>query len=136
LGRPARLLRSAMVRLSFRTKFVVVGVLLAGPLCVLAGFAAAQFSAQLRATEARAQALTRAALARELVESLALHRGLTASVLAGGEDLSRRLVAQQAKVAADLNALLAALPAAGQHRELTAELPDPSALQAEVQALM
>ncbi len=129
----AQRLRAWFVRMSFRTKFLVVGVLVAGPLCALAGYAAAQFHQQVVVTQARGEALERAMRARELIETLALHRGLTASVLAGGEGLSSRLVGQQAIVEQRLVRLLDVVPSGSEAR---ADLPDPQALSTEVRALM
>ncbi len=132
-GGPAvQRLRAWFVRMSFRTKFLVVGVLVAGPLCALAGYAAAQFHGQVQVTQNRAEALERAARARDLIEALALHRGLSATLLAGGEGLSSRLVQQQGKVEATLVRLLDVLPAAAEGR---ADLPPRQALADEVRAL-
>jgi len=125
-------LRSWFVRMSFRTKFLVVGLLVAGPLCALAGYAAAQFHNQVLLTQGRAEALERAARARDLIESLALHRGLTATLLAGGEGLSSRLVQQQQRVEQDLQRLLDRLPA----DDAAADTPPREALAREVRALM
>ncbi len=125
-------LRAWFVRMSFRTKFLVVGALVAGPLCALAGYAAAQFHGQVVLTQGRAVSLQRAALARDLVESLALHRGLTATLLAGGEGLSSRLVQQQQQVEQRLQAMLASLPDDGE----ADDLPPRLALAGEVRALM
>ncbi len=125
-------LRGWFVRMSFRTKFLVVGLLVAGPLCALAGYAAAQFHNQVLVTQGRAESLERAARARDLIESLALHRGLTATLLAGGEGLSSRLVAQQQKVEQDLQRLLERLPA----DDAAADTPPREALAREVRALM
>jgi signal transduction histidine kinase/CheY-like chemotaxis protein len=131
-GPVAQRLRAWFVRMSFRTKFLVVGLLVAGPLCALAGYAAAQFHAQVLVTQARAEALERAARARDVTEALALHRGLTATVLAGGEGLSSRLVQQQQRVEETLLLLLAVLPEQDERR---ADLPGAIALAAEVRAL-
>ena len=125
-------LRGWFVRMSFRTKFVVVGLLVAGPLCALAGYAAAQFHHQVQVTHERAEALERAARARDLIEALALHRGLTATLLAGGEGLSSRLVQQQQRVEQGLLRLLERLPA----DEAEADTPPRDALAREVRALM
>jgi signal transduction histidine kinase len=125
-------LRGWFVRMSFRTKFLVVGVLVAGPMCALAGYAAAQFHTEVRVTQERAESLERAARARDLIESLALHRGLTATLLAGGEGLSSRLVQQQQRVEQDLRRLLDRLPAASDE----AHMPPRDALAQEVRALM
>lgn len=132
-GGPAvQQLRTWFVRMSFRTKFLVVGVLVAGPLCALAGYAAAQFHNQVLVTKARAEALDRAARARDLIEALALHRGLTATLLAGGEGLSSRLVQQQQRVEDTLVKLLSVLPDAAHAQP---DLPSAAALAAEVRAL-
>ena len=133
-GSPAvHRLRAWFVRMSFRTKFLVVGVLVAGPLCALAGYAAAQFHQQVESTQLRSEALERATRARELIEALALHRGLSASVLAGGEGLSSQLVAQQSQVMARLETLLEVLPVGSAARS---DLPRADALAAEVRALL
>lgn len=132
-GGPAvQRLRAWFVRMSFRTKFLVVGVLVAGPLCALAGFAASQFHGQVQVTQNRAEALDRAARARDLIEALALHRGLSATLLAGGEGLSSRLVQQQGKVEEALVRVLAVLPDGAEARD---DLPPRQALADEVRAL-
>jgi signal transduction histidine kinase len=120
------------MRLRFRTKFLIVGAVIAGPLCTLAGFVAAKYHDRVLVAHERMETLQRGALARDLARSLALHRGLSASVLAGGEGASRRLVEQQAQVRQQLDALLAAFAAPG-----WAELgpTDPEALRREVLAL-
>ncbi len=131
-GLAVQRLRAWFVRMSFRTKFLVVGVLVAGPLCALAGYAAAQFHGQVQVTKSRAEALDRAARARDLIEALALHRGLTATVLAGGEGLSSRLVQQQQAVEKALVQMLEALPDDAEGRP---DLPSPRQLAADVRAL-
>jgi signal transduction histidine kinase len=129
-------LREWFVRMGFRTKFLVVGLLVAGPLSMLAGFAASQFHTQVQQAQMRAESLDRAARARDLIEALALHRGLTASVLAGGEDLSRRLVQQQAQVESALLRMLAVLPAPGSRAaQPDSALPPAQELAAEVRSL-
>lgn len=99
-------------RLSFRLKFVLIGVLLAGPLFVLAGFTVASQGHRVQQASARVQALDDGALLRTLAASLALHRGLSAGVLSGDEALSTSIVAQQAQVQRDWDALRAAHDAA------------------------
>lgn len=125
-------LRGWFVRMSFHTKFWVVGMLVATPLCMLAGFAAAQFHHEARVTQARAESLERASRARDLIESLALHRGLTASVLAGAEGFSGSLVEQQALVQERLARVLDRLPTDGSRPDL----PSHSAIGQEVRALL
>ena len=78
------------------------------------------------------EALDRAARARDLIEALALHRGLTATLLAGGEGLSSRLVQQQQRVEDTLVKLLSVLPDAAHAQP---DLPPAAALAAEVREL-
>lgn len=120
-------------RLGFRTKFVIVGLALSMPLCLLAGFAAASFDREVQASQARTMALRQSAVVRELMTAMALHRGLSAAVLAGGGTaLQAPLQAQQVRVDAALGALRHAFDDAAWRG---VGLADPAGLAAEIQAL-
>jgi signal transduction histidine kinase/CheY-like chemotaxis protein len=116
-------------RTPFRLKFAVVGLLLAGPLLVTAGFGVSVFHARVRALQSVEQALLRADEIRNLAISIALHRGLSAAVLAGGEGFSDRLVAEQRSMLAQLDRLLLTLDAPA-FRGIG--LPDPAGLKVEL----
>ncbi len=98
-SRARRLLRSRVLRLfnrlSFRVKFVSVGVLVAAPLCLMAAYVAAASHDTVRQARERERALLLGGEVRDLLSAVALHRGLSAGVLAGGETLSTPLVAHQ-----------------------------------------
>jgi signal transduction histidine kinase len=128
-----RWLGRLFVRLSFRVKFLVVGAVIAGPLCTLAGFVAAHYHDQVVVARDRAAMLERGVQARDLAIALALHRGLTASVLAGGEAASRRLVEQQQRVRQQLDLVLEGFAGNGWQ---ALGPTDPAALRREVLALM
>jgi signal transduction histidine kinase len=126
-------LRRTFARLSFRTKFIIVGIVVAGPLCVLAGFAAASFDNAVQSARARALALEQSDKARSLMLAVALHRGLSARVLAGGEGLSTELVAHQTHMVALIGPMIEAFSTP----EWTAiGLPDPGSVAEELRALM
>lgn len=84
--------------LSFRTKFVVIGVVLAGPLSTTVGFVASRYDQRVAQAQARETALLRSSRLRELAVALAVHRGLSARILAGGEAVSPELVQVQKRV--------------------------------------
>lgn len=125
-------------RLTFRTKFLLIGVALAGPMLLGAGFAAAWFHGQVKDTQRVEGTLRQAWTLHGLATRVAEHRGLTAQIYAGGEDTSRALVdvQRQLRVAIDdAQALLknVALPegavdtVATQQREIVALLALPDA---------
>ena len=84
--------------LSFRTKFVVIGMVLAGPLSTLVGFVASRYDQRVDQAQARESALLRSSHLRDLALALAVHRGLSARILAGEESASTELVQQQKQV--------------------------------------
>lgn len=118
---------------SFRTKFLLFGLLLAGPLAVAAGFALATFGAQVTAAQKRTDALQRGKLVRALLVTVARHRGLSATLLAGDESQSSQLVSTQQRLLAELAALQAGFATAPW---AAAGPPDLNALGDELRALM
>ena len=125
-------------RLTFRTKFLLIGVALAGPMLLGAGFAAAWFHGQVRAAQRVEGALQQAWALHDLATRVAEHRGLTARIYAGGEETSRQLVDVQGQLreaSTRVGALLrevqlpegAAEAVAGQQREIVALLSLPDA---------
>mgnify|MGYP003594171334 CR=1 FL=1 len=102
--RARRLLRSRVLRLfnrlSFRVKFVSVGVLVAAPLCLMAAYVAAASHDTVRQARERERALWLGGEVRELLSAVAVHRGFSAGVLAGGERLRSSLVAHQSQMRA------------------------------------
>jgi signal transduction histidine kinase len=125
-------LRRLFNRLSFRTKFVVVGLAVAGPISTLAVFAATTFEQRVQQARERVEALHQASTIRELAGLVAVHRGLSAQVLAGAEGESARLVEHQRRLFDRLSATLGSLsgPAAG-----GTGLPDADGLLEELRAL-
>jgi len=59
--------------LSFRTKFVVIGMVLAGPLSTLVGFVASRYDHRVDQAQARESALLRSSHLRDLALALAVH---------------------------------------------------------------
>ncbi len=116
----------------FALKFAVVGLAVAGPLLVASGFAVAHLHAHVQALNAVESALVGAEHIRTLAISVARHRGFTATVLAGGEDVSSQLVAEQRFMLPQLDRVIALLDAPA-WRETG--LADPAGLRAELQAL-
>ncbi len=96
---------------SFRTKFLLFGLLLAGPLAVTAGFALATFGQQVDAAQRRIDALQHGQLVRTLLLSVARHRGLSTTLLSGAEDQSAALVATQRQLERDLQTFTAGFSA-------------------------
>jgi signal transduction histidine kinase/CheY-like chemotaxis protein len=96
--------------LSFRTKFVVIGMVLAGPLSTLVGFVASRYDQRVDNAQARESALLRSSHLRDLAVALAVHRGLSARILAGEEGASAELVGQQKRVDRLLNEALESIP--------------------------
>lgn len=119
-------------RTPFALKFAVVGLAIAGPLLVTAGVALASFHGQVRDFKAVEAALVKADLIRTLVISIARHRGLSASVLAGGEDVSSQLVDEQRNMLPQFDAVLAQLNGPTLR---SIGLPDPAGLKADLQLL-
>jgi signal transduction histidine kinase/CheY-like chemotaxis protein len=128
-----RPLRTLFNRLSFRIKFVVVGLAIAGPLATLAGFAASTYWQAVVFARDRTQAIELSTQVRDLMHSLALHRGLSAQVLAGAEGRSRALVEQQRDLAERLPRTLAGFDTP---RWQAVGPPDPAGIAEEVAALM
>lgn len=119
-------------RTPFALKFAVVGLAVAGPLLVVSGIALGAFHTQVRSMQAVESALVKADLIRTLTISIARHRGLSATVLAGGEDVSRLLVDEQNHMLPLLDRVLDELNG----KTLQAiGLPDPEGLRLELQAL-
>lgn len=126
------LLTRWLTRTPFALKFTVVGLAIAGPLLVVSGIALGAFHTEVRSMQAVESALVKADHIRMLTISIARHRGLSASVLAGGEDVSRLLVDEQNSMLPQLDKLLellngSTLQAIG--------LPDPEGLRNELQLL-
>lgn len=119
-------------RTPFALKFAVVGVAIAGPLLVAAGVALASFHGQVRDFKAVEAALVKADLIRTLVISIARHRGLSASVLAGGEDVSSQLVDEQRYMLPQFDLVLAQLNGPTLR---SIGLPDPAGLKTSLQTL-
>jgi signal transduction histidine kinase len=126
-------LRRLFARLSFRTKFIVVGLVVAGPLFLLAGFAAATFDQEVRRAQARELALQQSERARALMVAVATHRGLSARVLAGGEGLSSELVRQQREMMAMVGPMVDAFSTPEWQ---AIGLPDPESVAEELRALL
>lgn len=91
---------------SFRTKFLLFGLLLAGPLAVAVGFALATFGEQVEAAQRRIDALQHGQRVRALLLTVARHRGLSTTLQSGAEDQSTALVATQQQLERDLQAFL------------------------------
>ncbi|WP_022981836.1 ATP-binding protein [Ideonella sp. B508-1] len=119
--------------LSFRTKFVVIGMVLAGPLSTLVGFVASRYDQRVDQAQARESALLRSSHLRDLALALAVHRGLSARILAGEEGASTELVQQQKQVDRLLHEAQESIPA-DQWR--TADPPRGPSLVTEVHDLM
>ncbi len=100
--RTTGLLRSRVLRLfnrlSFRVKFVSVGLLVAAPLCLLVAYVAATSHDTVRQAQEREQALMLGQDVRALLAAVAQHRELSAGVLAGQEGLSSSLVTHQGQM--------------------------------------
>ena len=119
--------------LSFRTKFLTVGLLIAGPLLALMVFSAATLHERARLASYRVAALKDSIDVRKFMIAVALHRGLSASVLAGAESLSSRLVAHQRVLTEQLSAMRQARDDAAW---TALGIADFSALQEELGELM
>lgn len=119
-------------RTRFALKFAVVGLAVAGPLLFACAMALSAFQAQVRSLHAVERALDDADHIRTLAIAIARHRGLSASVLAGGEDVSSRLVAEQRTMFEQLDRVLVRLADGALH---AIGLPDPAGLKAELQQL-
>jgi signal transduction histidine kinase len=132
-GHAPRRLRRLFARLSFRTKFLIVGIVVAGPLFALAGFAAANFEHQVDQARARQLALDQSDKARVLMVAVAAHRGLSARVLAGGEGLSIELVQHQRTMMALVGPMVDAFSTP---EWASIGLPDPEAMAEELRALL
>jgi hypothetical protein len=89
---------------------VVIGMVLAGPLSTLVGFVASRYDQRVDNAQARESALLRSS---HLRRSLAVHRGLSARILAGEEGASAELVGQQKRVDRLLNEALEHPPNSG-----------------------
>ncbi len=129
---PLRLLARWFNDTPFALKFAVVGLAIAGPLLVASGFAVASFHGRVQALHAVEAALVAADHIRTLAISVARHRGFTATLLAGGEDVSSLLVAEQRLMLPQLDRVIGLLDAPGWR---DTGLPDPAGLRAELQAL-
>lgn len=117
---------------SFRTKFLLFGLLLAGPLAVAAGFALATFGQQVETAKRRIDALQHGERVRALLLTVARHRGLSTTLQSGAEDQSTALVATQRQLERDLQAFVASfspLP-------WSTVAPPLAALSEELRALM
>ena len=73
-------------------------MVLAGPLSTLVGFVASRYDQRVDQAQARESALLRSSHLRDLALALAVHRGLSARILAGEESASTELVQQQKQV--------------------------------------
>ncbi len=116
----------------FALKFAIVGLAIAGPLLVMSGYAVASLQARVQQLKAVEAALVRADHIRTLAISVARHRGLTATVLAGGEDVSTLLVAEQSFMLPQFDRVLALLARPGPG---STTLHDAARLKRELQAL-
>ena len=125
--------RNWLSSVSFRTKFLLFGLLLAGPLAVATGFALATYGQQVEVAQKRVDALHHGKLVRALLLTVARHRGLSTTLQSGAEDQSSALVATQALLERDLRAFLAAF---GTLPWAAVAPPDPRWLADELHALM
>ncbi len=97
----------------FALKFAVVGLAIAGPLLVVCGVLVATLHGRVQHLQASEAALVTADHIRTLALSIGRHRGLSATVLAGGESASGLLVAEQAFMLPQFDRVAALLAAGG-----------------------
>lgn len=129
----SRFLAAWFNRTPFAVKFAVVGLALAGPLLVSAGFAVSAFHGRVQVLRDVDQALQRANAISALAVSVSRHRGLSATVLAGGEDTSSPLVDEQQKMLQQFDQVVALLDKPGLRQT---GLANPAGLRVELQALI
>ena len=126
-------------RTPFALKFAIVGLAIAGPLLLASGITVASWHAQVQGLKAVGAALERADQIRTLVVSVAHHRGLTATVLAGGETARGLLVKEQGVLLPQFDralALLGNVGAGARARAGSTTLHDAPGLRRELQTLM
>jgi signal transduction histidine kinase/ActR/RegA family two-component response regulator len=122
----------ALDHLSFRVKFLVIGLLLAAPLLVSASWVSATARAKAQQAQERVQAVALMRTLADVLAATAEHRSLSARVLAGSEGLSAELVQRQQSFRALASTADDALGAAAHLVPGAARLP----LRAEVDALV
>lgn len=118
--------------LSFRVKFLALGLCLAAPLLVVATWAAASAYHHARESRDRELAIQTLQQVSTLLALVADHRGLTARILAGAEGLSGELVLKQQRFRAQARHVDGALEAVQPNNEPSTR----GTLRDEVEALI